>query len=34
MITSDPVFVKTVGPAGYAFALSDMEHGPGAFENL
>jgi len=34
MITSDPAFVEAAGYAGYDFALLDMEHGPGTFENL
>lgn len=34
MITADPAFVEAAGYAGYDFALLDMEHGPGTFENL
>ena len=34
MITSDPAFVEAAGHAGYDFALLDMEHGPGSFQNL
>ena len=34
MSPPDPAFVEAAGHAGYDFALLDMEHGPGSFQNL